>query len=293
MTTATPTAAEYFQEAAAEFEIELREYERSDRDTPRPEWWMRLAEAIDAAVQPNALEPHQHTHGTHLVEAYLMQGDEMEGRPRPGIQRAWQELREAKAPDPHPLESLADLIQMPGMSNDQIVRMTGLDRKQIAAAAKCIADRRSGLNPDMAPLQYPKGHVAPQDRDRAARAIQEAREFKAAIGNWKARPKYGEETAANWNPPVESVEELLSLPGMSLDQVARMHHLTVAEVAAIRDGRTTAPMDPNGPIPAEMIEDEIRRLHDVESLLTPAELAERLGVDVALVKRTIKGTAKK
>jgi hypothetical protein len=280
------TASQEFLEAAHRFDIENKEWGVSDRQTPRPEWWELLAEAISEACRPQALEPYQFRAATDLVSAYLS-SQQPDGRPTKELLRCWHVLQTVKPSETLPVESPTDLLSLPGMGYEQAAKMLGLPLKTIHRMAAELSKKKSGDAYDKSALDLPPGHQTPEQRDRQAAAIQTAKDWKAAISRFQARPRFGEAAADDWAPPPESVEELLSLPGMSLEQVARMHRLTTEQVAAIRDGRPLASSqydaeltepDLHSDLDPEIVKAEIRALRAAEPDLSDAEIAERLGV---------------
>lgn len=299
MTTATAarTAAHEFEIAAASFDAERLNWEKSDDHSPQPEYWIRLAAAIDAACQPQALKQFQQAAATRLVIAYLSQAPDENARPKDAIKQSWYDLRNAVDRQPTPRESLSELIELAGIQDEQIMLMTGLDRHHVAAARKALKDKAVGNAPNLKALDYPKDHVLPREREWDDRVAGEMKAWKGAKAQWLTRPKFAADQDDDWTPPPESIEELLA-QGVNIPQIARMHRVSQDEVVAIRDGKTFVPDDPtagedddSGPDPA-MVEHEVRELHRLDPSLTPAEIEERLGVNAVRVSEIL-GLGKK
>lgn len=290
MATATKSrnAAEAFLAAAHEFDLHNKEYAASDRHSPEPHWWTTLASAIEAALEPEAIEAHQFPACSRLIEAYLAQDFSVTDRPTQAILRSWDELEASAEKERMPPETPLQLLALEGMTLEQMAKMLGLPLRTIQRMFAEYNKKKLGEPYDRAVFDLPAGHMTPGERDFMERKVAEAKEFRSASSRWRSRPKFydgpdglEQDGDDDWTAPPESPEELLSLPGMTVEQVARMHRMSVDEVQAIATGSSRAPAaapNPSDDLPAATIQKEVRALAEAEPDLSHAEIAERLGV---------------
>jgi hypothetical protein len=260
------------------YERETIEWRKSDRVQPRPEWWEALERIVECVAERKNIQPHQHLAANNLITAYLKFlalriADQL---PSQEVYRAIDELRQAEPMEMRKTEPVVELAKLEGITHHQIAAMHGLSASDVS---QIIAGQK----------KYPEGHVTPEERRRIESIRQNAREYFAAAEAWKARPvaSVTSEPVDNWVPPPESIEELLSLPNMTVNQVAKMHRKSVEEIQAIRDGRQFIPIDPNAIADEEPdIDREIYACADGGA--SEKEISEMLGLPMKQVKEVLK-----
>lgn len=299
MATATKRAPDLeFEKARQRFEAENREWIASDRHSPVPEWYEKFEEALDAMVEADAIAPYQFKAATAVLECYMAFNPLLtNGRPTAEVLRTWHELGKCVPFDARKTETPEELFALPGMSHDQIGKMLGIPISRVQRMSAELAKKQNGDKWDPEVFRLPEDHQTPEEREFQRRLIDDAKAWRAASQRWSLRSRTRSAPADDgWTAPPESIEELLSLPGMTDEQVARMHRVPVQTVTAIRRGQLPLPA---GPDPTEEIdlhqdldplevEREIRALRDAEPTLADAEIAERLGVPVSQVRSALK-----
>jgi hypothetical protein len=267
-----------FRQLLAQWREENAAYASSDKREPAPSWWLAVEAMIDGACDhPSIVQAHYSTGLVHLIDAYLeflpkVQTGLLPERPTGHIMRSLGELELADRAGPQikrgtePIEELRKLD--PPIQPDQVSKMYGIT---IGQAAQFLAGK-------WAP---PPGHVTPEESARASDALALAKSLKEAFTRWQERAN----AAINeddWKPPRESIEELLDLPGMTVEQVATMHRVPIEQVQAIQGGKSYTPpagasTTPTGELTAEALEAEVLAIYKSDPDLKPGEIAEVVG----------------
>jgi len=252
----------------------------TDAALPRPQWWEAVEDLIDqSSANPSIVEPHYSRGLIDLIDAYLdflpkVQTGLLPERPTSRIMRALGELEIADTKGPEvrrrtePIEELRKLD--PPIQHDQVAKMYGVTQQQ---AAMLLAGKWS----------LPAGHTTPEERDRANAELAQAKALKEAFKRWSERAD-AVAPGADWKAPPESIEELLALPGMTVEQVAVMHRVPVEQVQAIQAGKAfVPPVNTAGQAVGSLelstsdLEDEVIKMHKEAPDLKASEIAEMVG----------------
>lgn len=277
------------QEATRGYDNEVQEWQiaiGNGRKIPRPEFWKALERLIDVCCKKSAVQDYQHTHIAELIKQYLKflsLDDDQRIVPTRDLLTAVQLLKEAMPFDNKRTERVKELLELPGMSLEQVANMHGLPISTIGRMHQLYKDKKDGLADEL----YPKNHITPEERRRLDVKVANAKRFRDAVQDWKERPVDGHdaEKSDEWTAPPESIEELLSLPGMTVEQVATMHRKPVAEIQAIKDGMQFSP-----DLTDDNIDAEIRTC--ASQGCSEQEIMEILGIDQKRVQSVTKALQK-
>lgn len=304
MSTATKTQPVHssIDRAQVAFDKELQNWRISDRANPRPEWWRALESLIDSlcVLNPDHGQepppPHLYPAAVNLITAYSQHLDAVEGpadMPSAAIIKATEELRLAKPLEFRRTEHPCDLLELPRMTTEQVARMTGLSINRVCEIEAAMKRRSKGLDIDSKVFDLPADYISPEERRWQAKLVQEARQFRDAVNAWRDRPSADSlnKAVVPFTDAPESVEQLLALPGMTNEQIARMKGLTVQEVQTVREGGKFTPLPPAdattggdaasqvpAPLPPEQIEAAVLALAKERPDMLPSGISEILGV---------------
>ena len=141
---------------------------------------------------------------------------------------AFQEVaRSAEENLPSKIETVAQLLSLPNMSVQQVARMYGwFDELGNPDTTKVEEEK-------LEPGKHTHGWVNPAKKARESRVEAQWVKRCEEFGGWDTnvfKPEREAEANRIEAPAQESVEELLSLPGMTFEQCARMKQVTIDEV---------------------------------------------------------------